>query len=302
MTGHERSPKFSIIIPTFDHGKLIGKAIESVLAQQESQWELCVIGDGSPPETEKLVRAYEKRDHRIRFFPKLKGPRNGEIYRDEVIKQHTTGKYICYLSDDDLYFPDHLYLLEQKFKQGFNFVSTLGVGITSQQEFSFYLVDLREPYYSSLLLRGENRIPLSNGAHTRQFYNRLPYGWRTTPKGTPTDLYMWQQILSSETVKPGTVFVPTVLHFASPERRHMSQAARLRELDHWLAKITNNPTALRNEMGAALFTQVSAIEPFVFQNSREKEILSQIYDSKIGWIVRWYFSAKEKLQKGRLQP
>lgn len=303
---------FSIIIPTFDHGKLIATAIESVLAQQEQSWELCVIGDGSPSATEKLLRAYERQDSRIRFFPKPKGPRNGEIYRDEIIRQHTSGKYICYLSDDDLYFPDHLTFLRQQFERRYNFVSTFGVSVTPKQEFYFYSVDLNDPYYVELLLGGENRVPLSNGAHTRRLYNQLPFGWRTTPKGIPTDLYMWQQILSSPATKPTTVFVPTVLHFASPERKDVTQTVRLKELTRWLKRITADPTALRSAMGTALFFQVAAMESRGSQNlpdmkkpdkpPPEREILKQIYDSKIGWIVRWYFSAKEKLQKGRLQP
>src|SRR5690606_21591314 len=112
-------PKFSIIIPTFDHGKLISFAVDSVLRQTETDWELFVIGDGSPQVTTQVLAKYQKKDSRIHFIPKTKGPRNGEIYRDEVIRK-ARGKYIVYLSDDDLFFPDHLAILEEQFKKGYN--------------------------------------------------------------------------------------------------------------------------------------------------------------------------------------
>ncbi|ETT81421.1 MULTISPECIES: glycosyltransferase family A protein [Bacillus] len=38
--------------------------------------------------------------------------RNGEIYRHEAL-QLAKGKFVCYLSDDDSWFPDHLQYMEQ---------------------------------------------------------------------------------------------------------------------------------------------------------------------------------------------
>lgn len=297
--------KFSIIIPTFNHGKLIRYPIESILQQTEKSWELFVIGDGSPAITEKIVNSYSQKYKNIHYIKKPKGPRNGEIYRDELIKKHVKGSYICYLSDDDMYFPDHLALLEKSFKKGYDYVSTYGVNIIKNSEYHFWPADLSSTYFKKMILRGENRIPLSNGSHTKTLYKKLPYGWRTTPVGTPTDLYMWQQILAVPKIKTGSVLVPTVLHFASTDRKTWSESKRLSELDTWFNRLKSNPDEIRKEMGQALFTFSASHEEYIVEReklfcgvkvSTSKDQVNQILDSKIGPLVRLYFSLKKRIK------
>ena len=46
----------SIILPTYNGVKYIKKAIESILNQSYSNWELLVIDDGSTDDTIKVVK------------------------------------------------------------------------------------------------------------------------------------------------------------------------------------------------------------------------------------------------------
>ncbi len=85
------------------------------------------------------------------------------------------------------------------------------------------------------MLEGSNFIPLPCGAHTLELYHRLPHGWRTTPAGTHTDLYMWQQILSVEGVRLASGEEATVLHFPSSLRGDRTMEERLDELARWSA-------------------------------------------------------------------
>ena len=48
-------PKVSVIIPTYNREKLIGRAIESVLAQTYRDYEIIVVDDDSPDETWRIV-------------------------------------------------------------------------------------------------------------------------------------------------------------------------------------------------------------------------------------------------------
>jgi glycosyltransferase involved in cell wall biosynthesis len=295
--------KFTVIIPTHNHTKLIKFAIESVLGQTEKNWELFIIGDGCPEALKRVVLKYQEKDNRITFIQKPKGPRNGEIYRDEVIKTRSTGKYISYLSDDDMYFPDHLTLLGKAFELGGNFISTFGVNIEENSDYFFWPMDLSDKYFRDMLVRGENRIPLSNAAHTRRLYDLLPFGWRTTPQKIPTDLYMWQQILRSKYTEPRTVFVPTVLHFASVDRKTWSEQKRVTELMRWLRLLRSKPNLIREEMALRIFEFSAKHEKYIVKreeilneartgNTRDR--LNQILDSKIGWLVKAYFGLKEK--------
>lgn len=48
----------SVIIPCYKHAQFLGDAIESVLRQTVDPYEIIVVDDGSPDETEKVARHY----------------------------------------------------------------------------------------------------------------------------------------------------------------------------------------------------------------------------------------------------
>lgn len=53
------NPKVSIIIPSYNHSKFIGKAIESVLNQTYGNFELLIIDDASPDNSVDVIKKYE---------------------------------------------------------------------------------------------------------------------------------------------------------------------------------------------------------------------------------------------------
>jgi glycosyltransferase involved in cell wall biosynthesis len=60
------APAVSIITPTYNHGRFLAQAIESVLAQTFSSWEQIIIDDGSTDDTGAVAGRY--RDPRIRYL------------------------------------------------------------------------------------------------------------------------------------------------------------------------------------------------------------------------------------------
>jgi hypothetical protein len=220
----------TVLIPTHDHGPQLLHSARSALAQTVEEIELFIIGDGVPEVTREIVSEL-KQDERVRFFDHPKGPRHGEIYRHAAL-QEARGEMVCYLSDDDLWFPEHVaymgFLLEVA-----DFAHTLPLYINERCEIVCLVGDLAFPTYRDFLLAGVNFFALSCTAHTIRMYRRLPHGWRTTPPGTPTDLYMWQQFLSHPECRATGGTRPTVLHFPSPLRRNQLPADRLSELEEW---------------------------------------------------------------------
>ncbi|NCF75233.1 MAG: glycosyltransferase, partial [Xanthomonadaceae bacterium] len=63
--------RFSTIIPTYNRGFTIKRAIDSILSQSIKDWELIVVDDGSTDNTEKIVKNFY--DKRIKYF---KFPKN----------------------------------------------------------------------------------------------------------------------------------------------------------------------------------------------------------------------------------
>ena len=54
----EKSPLISVVIPCFRAGELLAQAIESVLAQTESDWELILVDNNASEETKAVIGRY----------------------------------------------------------------------------------------------------------------------------------------------------------------------------------------------------------------------------------------------------
>ena len=74
---------------------------------------------------------------------------------------------------------------------------------------------------------------LSCVGHSLDFYKKLPYGWRTTPKGQFTDIYMWDQFLRDPQCKSYCGLETTILWFKRGDHPGMSSERRKKELIRW---------------------------------------------------------------------
>ena len=95
-------PKVSIIIPTYNREKFIGRALESVLAQTYKDFEIIVIDDGSIDNTREVLTPYNKQ---IKYVYQKNG--GSSSARNRGI-QESTGEYIAFLDSDDIWMPEKL--------------------------------------------------------------------------------------------------------------------------------------------------------------------------------------------------
>lgn len=100
---------FSVIIPTYNREKLIGRAIKSVLNQSFSDFEIIVIDDGSKDTTKGVVNSFK--DQRIKYIYQENKERSAA--RNNGIR-NTTGKWICFLDSDDYVKPNFLFNLHNE--------------------------------------------------------------------------------------------------------------------------------------------------------------------------------------------
>lgn len=238
----EYKTKATVLIPTHNHGELIKFAINSVLKQTLQDFELIIIGDGAPEVTINILKDYAAKDQRIQYFLFPKGERNGELYRHQILQQYSRGEIVCYLSDDDIWLTTHLETMYAALKEA-DMANTLQVKDDTKGNLIAGVIDLAMPHYRKKLLSTTEwgRFGLSNFAHRLDSYFKLPYGWRTTPKGIPTDLYMYQQFLNCKWVKALTVKKITALHPPSSLRLHYSQRERINELSYWNDILDSTP-------------------------------------------------------------
>jgi GalNAc5-diNAcBac-PP-undecaprenol beta-1,3-glucosyltransferase len=225
------SLRATVLIPTFDHGPTLLRSVPSALGQTVEDVEVFVVGDGVPDVTREIMAELVRSDGRVRFFDNPKGPRHGELHRHAAL-QHARGEVVCYLSDDDMWASDHLETMCRLLERA-DLAHTLVAAVLPDQRWLLGRIDLALAWYRMRLLAGLGHLPLSFVGHTLAMYRRLPQGWRTTPPGTATDVYMWQQFLADDTCRAASAHRLTVLNFPSAERRDWSTDRRLAELDQW---------------------------------------------------------------------
>lgn len=92
-------PAVSILIPTYNYARYLPEAIESVLAQDFTDFELIVADDCSTDNTEAVCREYERKDSRIRFVRHEKNL--GMVENWNWCLQQAGGRYIKYMLADD---------------------------------------------------------------------------------------------------------------------------------------------------------------------------------------------------------
>lgn len=94
----------SIIMPSYGSEKFISKSIDSVLLQTYDNWELIIIDDCSPDESNKIIKEYLSKDSRIKFV-KLEKNSGAAVARNKGI-EIAKGRFIAFLDSDDLWLPE----------------------------------------------------------------------------------------------------------------------------------------------------------------------------------------------------
>ncbi len=98
-------PLVSVIMPTYEQKHFIRRAIDSLLAQTLSDWELIVVDDGSPDDTGRLIAPYLA-DSRIHY---LRLDQNGGMGAAlNYGLDRAEAPLVAYLPSDDVYYADHL--------------------------------------------------------------------------------------------------------------------------------------------------------------------------------------------------
>lgn len=92
--------KVTVYIPCHHYGRYLSQAVESVLAQTFSDWELIIVDDGSEDETATVAARFQKaQPERIRIL--RHAPVRGLQFSANAALEHARGEYILRLDADD---------------------------------------------------------------------------------------------------------------------------------------------------------------------------------------------------------
>lgn len=99
------SPKITVTMPCFNCEGTVSEALDSVLAQTCTDFEVVAVDDGSTDDTSKILAEYARQDTRIRTISIEHG---GVIAAANTAIDASQGQYIARMDADDTMLPERL--------------------------------------------------------------------------------------------------------------------------------------------------------------------------------------------------
>ena len=203
-------PLVSVVMPVFNGETYLAEAIESILSQTFTDFELLIVDDGSHDSSAEIIREYEKRDGRIRFFQLERNM--GSAFSRNVGIDAASGEYIAGMDCDDVSPPERLQK-QLDFMESNPEIGVLGTCALVVDHVMNPIFDYRVPEKhahialnmflgwcvvgASVMMRRNLLIawggydPSSHGAADLELVSRSI--WRTRYANLPENLYLYRQ-------------------------------------------------------------------------------------------------------------
>lgn len=211
MKEEEGQSLVSIVTPAHNAEKLIGRTIESVLAQSYQNWELIVVDDYSTDCTCEVVASHAEKDSRIRLVSldfnngAPAAPRNIGILEAK-------GEWIALLDADDVWHPRKLELqLNAMHKSGVDFSCTQMSDFVNDSELIFSEpVDVCIEHITFAKQQLRARIPTSSVVARRELIMKFPFNEDFQYKAVE-DYHCWLRI--HQTISYSIKLQSPLLHY-----------------------------------------------------------------------------------------
>lgn len=102
----QRRPRVSIGLPVYNGAAYLEQALDSLLKQTFSDFELIISDNASTDRTPEICAAYASRDPRIRYF--RSDVNRGAAWNFNRVFEEAAGDYFKWMAHDDVIFPDFL--------------------------------------------------------------------------------------------------------------------------------------------------------------------------------------------------
>jgi glycosyltransferase involved in cell wall biosynthesis len=106
VASHGGCPRVSLGLPVYNGDRYLAAALDSLLAQTWTDFELIICDNASTDGTEALCRAYAQRDSRIRYV--RDGQNSGAVRNHNWAAELARGEYFKWTAHDDIYAPEFL--------------------------------------------------------------------------------------------------------------------------------------------------------------------------------------------------
>lgn len=240
------APAVSVIVPTRDRPAFLRRALESIQAQTFQDLEVVVVNDGGPS-IKAVLAPFRAAGLKVKdlHHPKARGQ---SAARNAAIRV-ARGRWIAYLDDDDLYYPDHLaVLVETLGATGAKVAYTDSMRAVEEEVRGQWQVVSRElamshPFDRDHFLR-DNLTPINNVMHERacwevcgphdetlpvledwDYWIRLSRRWDFVHIPKPTAEVRWRASGANITFQRGQLFPECRIRIAEKVARALREEA-----------------------------------------------------------------------------
>lgn len=98
----------SVVLIFLNEERFIEEAIQSVVDQSLTDWELILVDDGSSDRSTQIAKVFVARDQRIRYLDHPGHQNHGMAASRNFGVAHSTGRYLTFLDGDDVWVPTKL--------------------------------------------------------------------------------------------------------------------------------------------------------------------------------------------------
>lgn len=188
------TPLVTVVIPTYNHARYLGRALQSVIDQTYTNWEVVVIDNHSMDDTDEVITSYA--DPRINY---LKIHNHGVIAtsRNAGIRA-AKGEWIAFLDSDDLWYQEKLEIVINSIRDDFSIdvcsTNELQVDLTTGIKTPLNYGPYCSNFYQELLLNG-NRLSPSATLVKHEFLTKHSLLFRENNEFvTAEDYDFWMQL------------------------------------------------------------------------------------------------------------
>lgn len=192
-----RKPRVSVVTPAYNAQALIGRTIQSVIAQTFSDWEMIVVDDCSTDNTSGVVERWAEKDKRIQLkkleqnFGGPAGPRNVGV-------QMARGEYVAFLDSDDIWHPQKLEIQLGILDSGTaDFVCSRMKDFSSEKDIAFS--EVGDCTFESVSFKKQSvraRIPTSSVIARKELLTANPFREDISYKAVE-DYHCWLRLLQT---------------------------------------------------------------------------------------------------------
>ncbi len=158
-------PLVSVIIPAYNFGRFLLRALNSVRDQTYSNFEICLTNDGSTDQTDAVVKQFIMNNPDLPFSYIVQDKQGTSAARNSAVAR-SRGEFLCFLDADDVLKPDGISTLVG-YKEKYPGADIISGGC------EFIIYDQKKEFSAHGIIAKEKEFIPAREAYKRLFYQNM---------------------------------------------------------------------------------------------------------------------------------